>query len=98
MTKMLGIMVYCRIIVLLNFNLDDTLFYNPWFVKTPMTDMNRFKMPMIMSPQDAADKIIAGLNSNRFEIYFPTLFVLIMKFLRILPYKIKLFLTQKILK
>ena len=37
-----------------------------------MTDMNRFKMPMIMSPQDAADKIIAGLNSNRFEIYFPT--------------------------
>ena len=25
-----------------------------------------------MSPQDAADKIIAGLNSNRFEIYFPT--------------------------
>jgi short-subunit dehydrogenase len=76
----------------------DIKIINPGFVKTPMTDMNRFKMPMIMSPQDAADKIIAGLNSNRFEIYFPTLFVLIMKFLRILPYKIKLFLTKKILK
>ena len=76
----------------------DIKIINPGFVKTPMTDMNRFKMPMIISPQDAADRIIAGLNSNRFEIYFPTLFVLIMKFLRILPYKIKLFLTQKILK
>ena len=76
----------------------DIKIINPGFVKTPMTDMNSFKMPMIMSPQDAADRIIDGLNSNRFEIYFPTLFVLIMKFLRILPYKIKLFLTQKILK
>ena len=76
----------------------DIKIINPGFVKTPMTDMNSFKMPMIMSPQDAADRIINGLNSNRFEIYFPTLFVLIMKFLRILPYKIKLFLTQKILK
>jgi short-subunit dehydrogenase len=76
----------------------DIKIINPGFVKTPMTDMNSFKMPMIMSPQDAADRIINGLNSNRFEIYFPTLFVLIMKFLRILPYKIKLFLTQQILK
>jgi short-subunit dehydrogenase len=76
----------------------DIKIINPGFVKTPMTDMNRFKMPMIMSSQDAANKIIAGLNSSRFEIYFPTLFVLIMKFLRILPYKIKLFLIQKILK
>lgn len=76
----------------------DIKIINPGFVKTPMTDMNRFKMPMIMSPQAAADRIIDGLNSNRFEIYFPTFFVLITKFLRILPYKIKLFLTQKILK
>ena len=76
----------------------DIKIINPGFVKTSMTDMNRFKMPMIIIPQDAADRIIAGLNSNRFEIYFPTLFVLIMKFLRIIPYKIKLFLTQKILK
>ncbi len=76
----------------------DIKIINPGFVKTSMTDMNHFTMPMIISSQDAADRIIAGLNSNRFEIYFPTLFVLIMKFLRILPYKIKLFLTQKILK
>lgn len=76
----------------------DVKIINPGFVKTPMTDMNNFKMPMIMSPQDAADKIIDRLNSNRFEIYFPTLFVLITKLLRILPYKIKLFFTQKILK
>jgi short-subunit dehydrogenase len=76
----------------------DVKIINPGFVKTPMTDMNNFKMPMIMSPQDAADKIIDGLNSNRFEIYFPTLFVLITKLLRILPYKIKLFFTRKILK
>jgi hypothetical protein len=65
MTKMLGVMVYCRIIVLLNFNLDDTLFYNPGFIKTPITDMNRFKMPMIMSPQDAADTIELLLQSNK---------------------------------
>ncbi len=76
----------------------DIKIINPGFVKTSMTDMNHFTMPMIISSENAADRIIAGLNSNRFEICFPTLFVLIMKFLRILPYKIKLFLTQKILK
>ena len=40
----------------------DIKIINPGFVKTSMTDMNRFKMPMIISPQDAADRIIAGLN------------------------------------
>lgn len=76
----------------------DIKIINPGFVKTPMTDMNRFKMPMIVSSQDAADRIIMGLDSKSFEIYFPTLFVLITKFLRILPYKIKLYLTRKIVK
>ena len=75
----------------------DVKIINPGFVKTVMTDMNRFKMPMIISAQDAADSIIAGLNANKFEISFPFVFVLIMKFLRILPYSIKLYLTQKIL-
>ncbi len=73
----------------------DIKIINPGFVKTSMTDMNNFTMPMIISSQDAADRIIAGLNSNRFELYFPTLFVLIMKFLRILPYKIKLFVKKR---
>lgn len=57
----------------------------PGFVKTRLTDMNDFKMPMIMEPQEAAIAIAKGLESGRFEIHFPRRFTLLMKALRLLP-------------
>ena len=72
---------------------------SPGFIKTPMTDKNEFHMPFIKSPEFAANKIYDGLTkSNSFEIHFPKQLTLILKFLRILPYKIYLFLIYKLYK
>ncbi|MBD1157315.1 SDR family NAD(P)-dependent oxidoreductase [Pelagibacterales bacterium SAG-MED20] len=59
---------------------------SPGFIKTPMTDQNDFPMPMIKSPEFAAEKIYNGLVLKKyFEIHFPIAFTYIMKFLRMLP-------------
>lgn len=58
---------------------------HPGFVKTPLTDKNTFDMPMIISTEEAAKKIMSGLAKGKSEINFPILFVLIMKCLRFLP-------------
>jgi len=59
---------------------------SPGFIKTPMTDKNDFPMPMIKSPEFAANEIYDGLvNKKGFEIHFPKAFTYIMKFLQILP-------------
>ena len=59
---------------------------SPGFIKTPMTDQNDFPMPMIKSPEFAADQIYKGLiKKSSFEIHFPKAFTYFLKFLRILP-------------
>jgi len=59
---------------------------SPGFVKTPMTDKNKFPMPMIKSPEYAAEKIFIGLTKkNVFEIHFPIAFIIMMKLLKIMP-------------
>ncbi len=63
----------------------DVRLINPGFVKTPMTDKNQFKMPMIITPEEAADSIIDGLVKKGFEIHFPKKFTRLMKCLRSLP-------------
>jgi short-subunit dehydrogenase len=59
---------------------------NPGFVETPMTAVNDFKMPFLMTPDAAARRSIAGLAKRKFEVAFPTRFVAILKIARILPY------------
>ena len=59
---------------------------SPGFIKTPMTDQNDFPMPMIQSPEFAANEIYKGLTVKRgFEIHFPKAFTYFLKFLQILP-------------
>jgi len=59
---------------------------SPGFIKTPMTDQNDFPMPMIKSPEFAAEQIYIGLIKKKgFEIHFPKTFTYFLKFLRILP-------------
>jgi len=89
-------------------NLCESLFYelkkyhtkvqliNPGFIKTRLTDQNNFKMPGLISANKAAKIILRKLTKNIFEIKFPFLFTLIMRFLSILPYKIRLFLFKNI--
>ena len=69
---------------------------SPGFIKTPLTDKNEFPMPFIKSPEFAAKKMFDGLTKRKaFEIHFPKALTLLLKFLRILPYKIYLFLIDK---
>ena len=59
---------------------------NPGFVKTPLTDQNEFKMPSLISPEEAAREIVKGLEAGEFEIHFPKRFTRTLKFMRLLPY------------
>ena len=61
---------------------------NPGFVRTPLTDKNDFPMPFLVEPERAAEIILAGLDKKRFEIAFPWQLVSILKFARILPYRL----------
>ena len=72
---------------------------SPGFIKTPLTDKNEFPMPFLKTPEYAAEKIFHGLvKSNAFEIHFPKGLTLTLKFLRILPYRLYLFLVDKLVK
>ena len=59
----------------------------PGFVKTPLTDGNDFAMPHLISAEEAAREIVAGLRAGDFEIHFPRAFTRQLKFLRLLPYR-----------
>ena len=69
---------------------------NPGFIKTPLTNKNKFPMPFLKSSEYAAKKIYNGIiRTNKFEIIFPIQWFIIMKFLRLLPYKIYFYLVKK---
>ena len=72
---------------------------SPGFIKTPMTDKNDFKMPLLKTTEYAAEKIYDGLiNKNVFEIHFPKSLTLILKVLSFLPSKIYFGLLGKMTK
>ena len=72
---------------------------SPGFIKSQLTDQNTFNMPFIKTPEFAANKIYVGLiKNNSFEIHFPKELTLFLKILRILPYRIYLFLINKFVK
>lgn len=66
----------------------DVYLVNPGFVKTPMTDKNEFKMPALISAEEAAHEIVRGLTRGEFEIHFPKRFTRVLKALRQLPYSL----------
>jgi len=72
---------------------------SPGFIRTPLTNQNTFNMPFIKSPSFAANKIYKGLTrGSAFEIHFPKELTIFLKVLRILPYRIYLFLINKFIK
>jgi NAD(P)-dependent dehydrogenase (short-subunit alcohol dehydrogenase family) len=58
---------------------------HPGFIKTPLTDKNDFKMPFLLSAEDAAERIVRGLDNKKFLIQFPMRFMLILKAASLLP-------------
>jgi len=63
----------------------DVRMISPGFVKTQLTEMNDFKMPMMISPEKAANYIADGLAGHRAEIHFPRRFTYFMKLLQAMP-------------
>jgi NAD(P)-dependent dehydrogenase (short-subunit alcohol dehydrogenase family) len=61
---------------------------NPGFVETPLTAGNRFRMPALMQPEQAAEAMLSGWAAGRFEIHFPRRFSGMLKLLRLLPYRL----------
>ncbi|MGC9236922.1 MAG: SDR family NAD(P)-dependent oxidoreductase [Thiomonas sp.] len=58
---------------------------NPGFVETPLTAQNTFAMPALITPEQAAQALLQGLEAGRFDIHFPRRFTLWLKLLRLLP-------------
>ena len=58
---------------------------NPGFVETEATAVNDFEMPFLMQTDEAARRIVEGLERPGFEIAFPRRFVLFLRLLGLLP-------------
>jgi hypothetical protein len=52
-------------------------------------------MPAIQTPEQAANAILEGWSRGRFEIHFPRRFTLVLKFLRLLPYRLYFALVRR---
>ena len=73
----------------LRYDLKDTAIkvqlINPGFVKTRLTDKNKFKMRQIMSPEVAAGKMFSNMNKNNFSSSFPAPFSWLFRMSQLLP-------------
>ncbi len=68
---------------------------NPGFVRSALTDKNPFAMPFLMDAEEAAAVIMRELDGSHFEITFPKRFALLMKLLRLLPYRWYFWITRR---
>lgn len=76
----------------------DVRLISPGFVKTPLTDLNEFSMPFLMEVDAAAERIVRGLRSRRFEVAFPRRFALLLKLNAILPAPVYFWLARRMLR
>ena len=58
---------------------------NPGFIRTRLTDKNKFKMPQLLEADDAAMRMLSGLAKGKWEVAFPYPFLGLLKFLSKLP-------------
>ncbi len=61
----------------------------PGFVKTPLTDLNDFPMPMRITVEEAARAIRKGMERRTHEIRFPALFALMLRAVAALPSRLR---------
>ncbi|QWE04405.1 SDR family oxidoreductase [Polynucleobacter sp. JS-JIR-II-50] len=71
---------------------------SPGFVATEATAQNDFEMPALISAEEAASEILAGIQKGEFDIHFPKRFTRFLKFLRILPYPIYFWIVRRFVK
>lgn len=78
-------------------NIDVSLVC-PGFVKTPLTDLNDFPMPFLLTPQEASQYIRKGIERRKKEIHFPKRLTLSMKLLSLLPRSLWVPLAARMIK
>jgi NADP-dependent 3-hydroxy acid dehydrogenase YdfG len=91
-------------------NFCETLYYDllpqgvsvhmisPGFVATEATAQNDFEMPALITADEAAKEILAGIKAGEFDIHFPKRFSRFLKFLRILPYPLYFWIVRRFVK
>jgi NADP-dependent 3-hydroxy acid dehydrogenase YdfG len=91
-------------------NFCETLYYDllpqgvsvhmisPGFVATEATAQNDFEMPALITADEAAKEILAGIQAGEFDIHFPKRFSGFLKFLRILPYPVYFWIIRRFVK
>jgi len=68
---------------------------SPGFIKTPLTDRNRFPMPFLQPADGAARRIVDGIERGKREIHFPRRLTLAMKLLGCVPGRLYDFLLSR---
>jgi short-subunit dehydrogenase len=58
---------------------------NPGFIRTRLTDKNAFPMPFLMSPENAAHRIVQAMHTRRFSTCFPGRFAALFHLIGLLP-------------
>lgn len=83
----------------LKFDLDrvgvTVTLVNPGFVKTAMTATNTFPMPFLLEVDDAAERIVRGLASGKFEVTFPWQLACPLKIIQLLPSRLFFWLISR---
>ena len=91
-------------------NFCETLYYDllpegvsvhmisPGFVATEATAQNDFEMPALITADEAAKEILAGIQAGAFDIHFPKRFSGFLKLLRILPYPLYFWIVRRFVK
>lgn len=69
---------------------------SPGFVETPLTAQNDFRMPALLTPEQAARAMLRGWARGDFEIHFPRRFTGLLRMLRLLPYRLYFPLVRKL--
>lgn len=70
----------------------------PGFVRTPLTDRNDFPMPFRIEADEAARRIVDGIEAGKPEIHFPRRFSLLFKLMTLLPDRLYIRLCARMVK
>lgn len=69
---------------------------NPGFVATRLTAQNDFRMPALLTPEQAALLTVDGFREGNFEIHYPKRFTRLLKLLAVLPYRLSFPLIRRL--
>ena len=57
----------------------------PGFIETPLTEANPFPMPLIMSAEEAAERLLDGIRRKKPRVAFPRRLYAVTRFLEVMP-------------